>query len=71
MVLEKMIWIQNVIIRKDGFRTAQKVASLMKFCCVRLDMDLYQPLKRIKSFCRKDDTWRIYMSVHDCRSKEL
>ena len=70
MVLEKMIWIQNVIIRKGWFPDSAKGVN-DEFCCVRLDMDLYQPTKSGLEFFYPRMIHGGYICVHDCRSRNF
>ena len=70
MVLEKMIWIQNVIIKEGWFPDSAKGVN-DEFCCVRLDMDLYQPTKSGLEFFYPRMIHGGYICVHDCRSRNF
>lgn len=67
MVLDRMPYPQNCIIKKGWFPdSAADVDD--RFCLVRLDMDLYQPIKAGLEFFYPKMVPGGYILVHDCRS---
>lgn len=69
-VMEKMTYPQNCVVKPGWFpESAQNVED--SFCFVRLDMDLYNPIKSGLEFFYPKMTRGGYICVHDCRSRNF
>lgn len=69
-VMEKMLYPQNCIIKAGWFpESAEGVND--QFCFVRLDMDLYNPIKAGLDFFYPKMVKGGYICVHDCRSSNF
>ena len=69
-VMSKMSFTKNIIIRKGYFPESTKGID-EKFCFVRLDMDLYDPIYAGLQFFYPRIVKGGYICVHDCRSKNF
>lgn len=69
VVLEKMIYKNNCIIKKGYFpESAEGIDE--KFCFVSLDMDLYKPIYEGLKFFYPKVVQGGYIYVHDCRNPD-
>lgn len=69
-VMSEMMFPQNCIVKRGWFpESAQDVNECFSF--VRLDMDLYEPIKAGLEFFYPKMSRGGYIAVHDCRSKNF
>lgn len=69
-VMGKMCFLKNIIVKKGYFPESAKGID-EKFCFVRLDMDLYDPIYAGLHFFYPRMMKGGYICVHDCRSKNF
>ena len=69
IVLEKMHYERNCVVRKGWFPDTTQGLEGENFALARLDMDLYEPIKAGLEFFYPRMTKGGYIVIHDCRSK--
>lgn len=66
MVLNRMPFVDKVVIKKGYFPDTTKELDEQQFCFISLDMDLYQPIKAGLEYFYPRLTKGGYIFVHDC-----